>query len=197
MNSEAIKSSIQSLQQIYSVVLALSLGEAFRQVIVDDPDTNHRRLDRSKFLSLVSLLALIIPFLHGMNRYLFDVYIDRTLPRYGAYLLVDCIAFTLEASLFFVLARSLSRAQWRRFYMTVVTLLSLDIFWGGFIWYFHTPSVKPWVLVNTIFAPLIFLISYLNRAKDSRLAPLCCASLVVSRSICDYLFSWGFYFPTS
>jgi len=196
MNNEAIKSSIQSLQQIYTVILALALGEAFKQFVIEGGDSSQRRLDWSKLLSLVALLALIIPFLHGMNRYFFDVYSAGNFPHYGRYLLVDCIAFTLEGGLFFILARSLKHTEFNRFYTTVAILLAFDIFWGGFIWHFHTPSVKPWVIVNLVFGPLITLALILFNKKIF-LCPIICAALVVSRSVCDYIFSWPFYFPAS
>ena len=199
VSSEAIKSAILALQQIYTVILGLALGEAFKQVVSENKDVLQRKVDWSKLPNLVSLMALIIPFLHGLNRYFFEVYIahnDVYIAHnhgYGIYLLVDCIAFTIEGGLFFLLARSLSRAESTRFYFTVAILLCIDIVWGSFIWHFHTPSVKPWVIVNLIFGSLMIIILVLLRERAYCQAM--CVVLVISRSVCDYIFSWTFYFP--
>lgn len=196
MASDSIRSSIESLQQIYTVILALALAEAFKQFIIEDRNNVHRKVDWNKLLNLISLLALIIPFLHGMNRYFFDTYISRSMPRYGLYLLIDCIAFMIEGALFFILARSLSAVESSRFYRTVGLLLSFDVLWGGLIWYFHTPSVEPWVVVNLIFVFVIAVILIAAR-KHPFCCQILCALTVVLRTLCDYRSSWSFYFPQS
>ena len=193
MSTDAIKSSINSLQQIYSVILALALGEAFKQVVAEG-NVPEKRIAWEKLPNLVGLLALIIPFFHGMNRYFFEVYIARSFPGYERYLLIDCVAFTVEGGFFFLLARSLSRAESNRFYLSVSLLLFVDVLWGGVI-HLHMPSVKPWVLLDFASVPIILLFVWLFGKK--RFFPELGAILMIVRSACDYLTSWHFYFPSS
>lgn len=42
----------------------------------------------------------------------------------------DCLIFTLEAGLFFVMSRSLSARRWQQFYATIVLLFSIDFIWA-------------------------------------------------------------------
>jgi len=64
MNEDAIISAIANLQHIFTVVLALSPGEAFKQFVSDravKPEDRSIRWDR--LMALCSFLLLLIPFL--------------------------------------------------------------------------------------------------------------------------------------
>jgi hypothetical protein len=125
MNEKAIQSSVSSLQTIFTIVLTLSLGEAFKQFVGEG-----KRIDWYRFPALVAFLLLLIPYSHGMNRYLHNTYASMARPQpYAYYLMIDVGAFTVEAGIFFVMSRTLSMDQWRRFYQAVVCLLVVDLVW--------------------------------------------------------------------
>ena len=42
----------------------------------------------------------------------------------------DCVVFSLEAGLFFVMSRSLSARRWQQFYATIVVLMLIDFAWA-------------------------------------------------------------------
>ena len=111
-----VSSAISSLQAIYTIVLALSVGEAFKQIIPDaHRKPEEQKLNWDQLLGLISFLVLVFPFFQGMSRYLFVKYKEGPLPdSYSIGLMVDCIAFTIESALFFVLSRTLSACHWRR-----------------------------------------------------------------------------------
>src|SRR5918912_3138617 len=192
MNNDALSSTALSIQTIYSVFLALSLGEAFRQFVAENPNETDRKIHWDRTLNLFSFLLLIVPFFHGMNRYLFDIYINSPRPNpYSGFLLIDSVAFTFEGSFFFILARSLPRIQWRSFYLTVVFLLVLDVVWGGIVWLFHSSVIKPWFVINLSAFPLILLILWLVKSKTSWRGPILCALIVLIRTTLDYILSWN------
>jgi hypothetical protein len=65
-------------KQVLAIVLALALGEAFKQCVHDKKVGKEQVVRWHSLPSLVSFLALIIPFFHGMNR---GFYLTNTAPR--------------------------------------------------------------------------------------------------------------------
>ena len=201
MNEMVIESTIKSLQWIYAIVIALSIGEAFKQFVpVPNTDMEKCRIQWDRLPSLAALLILVVPFYYGMTRYFCEMYYAHgTDASYGKWLLFDCAAFTVEAGLFFVLARSLSSALWWRFNGTIVALLCLDIVWGVFVWNLHQcPMISPWVIVNVCAVPLLVGVYMIFRNRATRLPLLAsCGVLVVllARTLADYWAGWEFYFP--
>jgi len=208
MNSEAINSSIDSLKAVYTVLLALSLGQAFSELVDTEPHGAERIIRQDRILNLIPFLLLIIPFIQGMDRYFFDVYKTPARPSsYGGHLLLDCLAFTLEGSLFFVLARSLAKLRWLRFYKTVMALLILDAVWGAIVWKIHLQAIPWWIILDII---AVVLIAAVIRTSLKKLADtderkkeiawntsLICLFIILARTIADYYTSWKFYFPPS
>lgn len=199
MNSEAIVSTIDSLKAIYTVLLALSLGEAFTQLVKGSPEKAERVIQWNRMLNLVPFLLLIIPFIQGMDRYFFMVYKTDSRPiHYGGHLLWDCIVFTLEGSLFFVLARSLSQERWQRFYGTVIALLALDGIWGLTVFLrFHPPAVLSWLILDVVTLILVSAVRFVKKDANSWMAPIVCLIIILLRTGLDYYLSWNFYFPPS
>ena len=63
MDDDALKVTVESLRNIFAIVLALSLGEAFKQVVADradDPTKKSMRFD--SLFAIASFLLLLIPF---------------------------------------------------------------------------------------------------------------------------------------
>jgi hypothetical protein len=201
MPTNAIECTVRSLQWIYAIVVALSIGEAFKQFVpVPDTDREKCRIRWSRLPSLLSLLILVVPFYHGMTRWFSEMFpTDQAVQPYGFWLLVDCIAFTIEAGLFFVLARSLPTDLWERFNWAAVALLSLDIFWGVFAWKYRTSTISSWVIVNVCTVPILIGVYVILQRRATRFPLLAsCILLVVlvTRTVFDYWTGWPFYFPT-
>jgi nucleoside 2-deoxyribosyltransferase len=212
---DSISSAINSLQAFYTIVLALSVGEAFKQVIPE----SHRQIENQKrdwgrlsgLLGLVSFLALVLPFFQGMSRYLYVEYKQGPLAdSYATYLMLDCIAFTIESALFFVLSRRLAAQEWRQFYTVVLWLLVVDGVWGVLAWMRpcrDTHTICIWLVLDAIFFGVFVLILLLSRIPlPSRVPPffhhkgyLIGAAIgmlaMVARTGLDYWRMWPFYFP--
>ena len=197
MNEKAIVSTVDSPQTIFTIVLALSLGEAFKQFVADKaerPEDRHIHWDR--LMALVALLLLLIPFYHGMGRYFYNVYRTNDRPDpYSAFLVLDALAFTLEASLFFVMSRALPRVQWRRFYTAVVCILIIDTLWGSIVWLSHTQSIIGWVILNLVFLPIFIVILCRFPKYESKWGPSLSLLVMGIRTVADYATAWKFYFP--
>ncbi len=136
-------------QRAFTIVLALALAEAFKQFIADKADKPEDRVIHwDRLPALLSFLFLAFPFFHGMSRYFFVTYIHTTTPppHYAVYLMIDGIAFLFESAMFFVMSRTLSAGQWRRYYLSVLLLLAIDVAVG-----FHrVNSWKPYSLLAPI-----------------------------------------------
>ena len=199
MNAEAIESTVQSLQWIYTVVIALAIGEAIGKVVGKDNTNSDRRIQWNRLAALITFVFIVVPFYHGMARYLQTVYDPSSPPStfgwsYGIFLLFDVAVFAIEAFLFFVLARSLQPKNWTQFHGAVLILLLVDIGWGVAVLCLHgITQILPWVIINCV---AFFLLLGVWRFLAQRSAGLWIATaVVILRTMFDYIFTWSFYFP--
>jgi hypothetical protein len=137
---------VENVQSIYTIVLALAIAEAFNQAIKENkPETEKHAttianwfdcIHGSRFVSLIVFLLLAAPFLQGNQKYLYVQYLEplhqpnppKTIS--AMWLNFDCMVFSVEAGLFFVMSRSLSARRWQQFYATVILLMAIDFIWA-------------------------------------------------------------------
>ena len=206
-NVDAIRSSIDSLQRLFLIIIALAIGEAFKQFVSDkNPSPTERHIYWDRLWALVAFGTLVVPFLHGMLMHFYDSHQAPTQrhPAYSGYLIFDTVMFLGESALFFVLSRSLSPSLWRTFYWTVFLLLLVDMAWGLGVSLLYGREVRNWVWVNA--AAVATLAVILSACEDTKgttadvVTPswegprLACAVMVV-RMFADYLTSFPTYFP--
>lgn len=195
MSRRTVESTVESLKWIYGVVIALSISAAFMQFGFD-ADSGVPGVHWDRFLSLCSLLLLVVPFYHGMCRYFCEMYDTKRIgPHYGLWLLADCLAFTVEAGLFFILARSLPRSLWLQFNLAVIVLLFWDVLWGALVWKCRTNVISSWVIVNLCTIPLLTAVVLCLRRTASWWGVSLAFLVVLVRAVADYWTSWEFYFP--
>lgn len=203
-NIDAVVSAVKALQLVYTFVLAIAIGSAFSEFVEyregDENEQVPRTLRWRRLFSLTALLLLAVPFIHGMHRYFFDVYLtsNEHPDPYSVYLLIDTIVFTIEAGLIVILSRLLRIIDCRDFVRTIIILLFLNIMWGSFVAWAHTPDVVRWVFLNACTVPLLVAIWWwLGRPKLKKwwLVPSVTLAILALRTFCDYLIRWDFYFP--
>lgn len=196
MLDDAIVNAVQNLQRIFSIVLALSVAESFKQCITDrSSDSTKTAIQWDRLIALVAFLALIIPFFQGMGRYFFDTYLTPPLPNnYSAHLMIDTVVFTIEGALFFVMCRSMQLTNWLQFHCTALCVLFVDIVWGVIGWQWHAPAIVPWLVVNSIAFPTLAFTIYWYR-KHKYWGASVCALVLLVRTVFDYITTWNFYFP--
>jgi hypothetical protein len=185
----------------FTIVLALAIGEAFKQFIDDKADRpEHRTIHWDRLPSLISFLFLALPFFHGMNRYFFLAYTNASSvsQHYGSYLLLDGASFISMSAMFFVMSRTLAAVQWRRVCYSIIILLIVDTIWILFAIGIRGFHVELWLILNAILATTLAFSLFFGRATSS------CACVIVS-SICaittvltttaSYYFKWSVFFP--
>ena len=185
MSEKTVQSTVKSLEWIYGVVLALAISEAFMQ-FASDPDSKVPGIRWNCLLSLSSFLLLVVPFYHGMSRYFCEMYSKEQInPDYGVWLLVDCTAFTVEAGLFFILARSLPNNLWLQFAFVVLVLLVWDVLWGALVWKHRTRIIAFWVIVNLCTVLLLALLLLSLRNSSSWLGVTLTFLVILARTVAD------------
>lgn len=196
-----LENTIKFFSGMFTVVMALALTESFKQFIAERETTLEKGgVHRERLPPLISFLFLLFPFYHGMNRYFFTTYGNiNTLPNpYSLFLMFDGVMFTIESALFFVMSRALLPAQWRRYNVTVVSLLIVDSVWGIVARLGHGAHGAPtlnWVALNIGFGFLIVLLLLFFRRDEPVIAGSCGMGIVIVRTFLDYHSNWDFYFP--
>lgn len=197
--AEAQRRTIDSLQRLYVVVVALAIAECVRRFLVDT-GTGALGMRLDLVPTFVALLVTIIPFYQGMNRHLDHAYHGDTPSRAksGA-LLLDVVVFFALGIGFFALAVMLGEPKW--FFRALMGVLGVDVAWGvlshlihGGVDSWRSSSSMCWSLIN-----LIAIVALLVSEMSTLFASPAYASMVIAilRAIADYWISWSFYFPKS
>jgi hypothetical protein len=200
MNSEkVIERSVDSLQKIYSTVIALAIGISIQNLLVNK-STGLVECDQSTMLRLplfIAFMAITIPFYHGMNRHFDRCYLASTAdPSTQSALLFDFVVFLIESSLLFMSAVSIRSGILS--FLFIAVLLALDTVWAMLSHWIHyknfEQSSKLWSLINAI-AIFIMMLLYLNSYFSETAKLWLLSSALTARTIADYTFCWEFYFP--
>lgn len=192
---EAFRRSVDSIQAIYAVVIALAISQAIQSLLRDpngSTDLSWPRLS-SGFPALVAFLVTLVPFWHGMNRHLDRCYLEKSTRIIQGALLFDFGTFFVEASFLFAAAWSLRFGIETFDYLG--GLLIVDMLWAFVSHQIHFAGEKShaiiWSTINIVALALgVFVVSYPFGAK-----PLVLMAIFVLRTIADYTLCWRFYFP--
>jgi hypothetical protein len=178
MTVESMSEIVENVQSIYTIILALAVAEAFNQAIRETKPKEERPattliswfdcLHHSRVVSLLVFLLMIVPFFQGNQKYLYLQYIE---PLHGPkppksisalWINFDCIVFSIEAGLFFLMARSLSAHRWQQFYAAIIVLLSLDLVWAALEKYRGAAVPSEWLWFDGLVALLLAAIIALD-----------------------------------
>jgi predicted membrane protein len=185
-----IERSVDSLQKIYAVIVALAIGQAI-QTISGNPSEILSHLP-----GFLAFVAIVVPFYHGMNRHLDKCYIERTENVVQGALLFDFIVFFSLASLLFVFSTSIKTGL--QSFVILGGLLVVDSVWALVSHWIHyrgfVPSILRWSVINSIILVAALFIYVLQVYDDGTKCWLLLV-LAIIRTICDYKFCWNFYFP--
>lgn len=204
-----LERSVDSLQRIYSFILALSIGQAITIVVLDAATRQFKPLSYQRIFGdeginfalnilpiALAYFATIIPFHQGMNRHLDSHYLENRdiIPKGG--LLLDFIFFMAEGGLFFAIASSIRQADQAYFFFAL--LMVVDIIWALVACIVHRTDdnrpLKKWPGINFVTLFVGSIILGLSIVGDSWKAWLL-FMLALGRTVCDYRSSWDFYFP--
>lgn len=189
-----ITDAVTFFQRAFTIVLALALGEAFKQFVADKEE---KTIHWDRLPALLTFLLMVFPFFHGMNRYFFLTYLNP-LPvskGYAGYLLFDSLVFMCESALFFIMSRSLAVKQWRRYFLAQLALLAVDTVWG-FIELSKMPGIGYWIELNAFLAVALGLVlRYFWTKEDSSRPSIWAALATLTTTTISYYLLWNVYFP--
>jgi len=198
VSSEAERSkerSVDSLQKIYAVVIALAIAQAIQSLLKDPVSST--LLAFSQILvglpAFVAFLVTLVPFWHGMNRHLDRCYLEKKSAVVQGALLMDFATFFLEASLLFAAGWSLRSGIYS--FAALGGLLFVDMLWGFVSHQIHFPGqkshVRRWSAINLV--AILIAILIVDFPFQHKLILLMVVAIV--RTIVDYSLCWPFYFP--
>lgn len=204
MKNKRLENSIQSLINLYTVVIGAALSIAVA-VIVDA----NKGLDSITTVSaclFMAFLVTLVPFFHGALRHLDDHYLQSSIEPRATALIVDFGLLLLHALAFLVLSQLLKSPV--DFAWVLVGVLAIDIAWGTFA-HFMRPSgtrISPegrWTVINVVFVLLvvIYLVDRglgfrtpISNDEGVRLAAVMAGACGL-RSFVDYFACREIYFP--
>jgi hypothetical protein len=193
-SDRAIERSIDTLQRIYAVIVALAMNESLKRIFLKsgagDLDVHFAHLPE-----LLAFFFTAVPFVHGMNRHL-----DQTLAVsrepgkrwYLGYLLIDFLVFLGESCLLFLLAVSVNDPL---FFKLLLGLLVLDVVWSLLTWPITKAVVAQWLIINLIAVVVGGLLIWRFPSIPEAPRQWILMSVAILRTIADYWFARKFYFP--
>jgi hypothetical protein len=190
----SIERSIDSLQRIYAVVVGLAMNEAIKRFFL--ANNNQFEMPTANWPEFIAFMVTIVPFLHGMNRHL-----DRTLAESKkpgkrwllGFLLVDFGFFIAESCFFVSMAATVSKNAY--FFNILLWLLLADAFWAFFTFPVTKSFSWRWMIINVVACGGIAYLLFWDVRLKADWKPLILSGVAVLRTILDYWFVWGFYFP--
>lgn len=200
--TDAQKSAIDALQMFYSIIVAAAFTASLLKYLdtVSNAGSNTRIFETSVLFA--AFVATIVPFYHGMERYLYETHIARR----GIFfenggkpspLLFDVFAFVLLGGILFAMGRNISNPF--LFLVLWASLLAVDIVWAFLVHLRHKTARPLWLLNNLGWGiaalALWYAVEWFSEQQTQVLKVLVIGLCEVGRSIVDYRTHWDFYFP--
>jgi len=200
MKSERkIERSIDSLQRIYAVIIALSFSEALRRTFLDQNQSFSDNMWLSYLPELVTFLMTAVPFIHGMNRHLDEIActVQERKKRWLFFiLLLDFAIFLAQSCLFFLLAVTVKEKIF--FFQLWMVVLAVDLVWLLLTTFSSKLNEWWWAVDNTLTIALSCFVIYflhLRLGVDQDTTLWILMTIAIVRTICDYTLARKFYFP--
>ena len=201
---DAVAANIKILENLYSFLISLALTQATIKLVDTTISKGISLHFLDNFALYASLLATIVPFYQGMNRFLYETHVVRPLEKpdfKSSPMLLDIYSFLLMGSAIFAMGRFVDNPP--NFFYLWSILLIVDVAWSLIVWKIQKSRAPIWALNNFFWLALSWALWGINHnfpellagsAKD-RIATYGLAILQIFRSILDYKINWKFYFP--
>jgi len=192
--TDEVKDGILFFERIFQIVLALAIGEAFKQYFPERKAEGHRTVLLDSTPALIAFIILIVTFYLGMDRYFWRSYINphAMSDHYAAHLMFDSVLFMLESALFFSMSRNLHQDRWKTFYLLIAVLLLVDIVWCVHGTLLGPDSFVGWIEWDCLFLVCIGALRYVSPREG--LAAWIGLSMTFIITLCSYLLFWRLYF---
>ncbi len=202
MENNPISRSVKNLQQLYTVLIGVSLAYGIDHII---------NLSGGKFPVYIErlplffvYLAFVIPVYHGAMRHLDVSYIENINKKPLA-LIFDFIILFIEGCFFLLLAGLVQYMN--KFIYVLFILLFIDVVWAIIAFYGFTSdkiekkAVATWGIMNFFtLASLIGGFLFFNCVDKSKYPidfyiKIYILMIIIVRSALDYYLCWKFYYP--
>jgi hypothetical protein len=193
-NAGNIAHTVGFFQDAFTIILALSLGEALKAFASDNPD---HPLFWNRLPALLTFLLVFFPFFQSMSQYFYITYLNpRTALKFNPdFLVFDGVMYTLEAGCFFMMSRALVPHRWRRLYITVLILMLIDIGWAG-LTYLRGVHVGGWLYIDAIVVAAILAMLWFEHGKPHSMRPSYVGLAVIATTTAlSYWIERNMYFP--
>jgi hypothetical protein len=194
---KAFERSVDSVQKIYAVVIALAISQAIHNLLTGGSGGTDLR--PSQILpglpALIAFSFTVVPFWHGMNRHVDRCYLEKGDGIVQRALLFDFGAFFVEAGCLFAVAVSLRSGLLP--FACLALLLIVDMVWAAFSHRIHFKGkrsyAKRWSIIN-ILALLVAAPVFIIPAAEG---PVFLMLVAILRTVADYRYCHDFYFPAA
>jgi hypothetical protein len=209
---EVLSRSVDALERLFAVVVALAITIAIQKVLFDKDgklyvwyDSASKTYPLMKMLldrlpMLAAFIFSIVPFYHGMNRHLDRIYVERDVPASKAgFLVVDFFVFFLESCLLVAFAALVDTGNYG--FIVLVLLLAVDAVWcfatHGIHYGAISPSTIRWGWINSSAVAALLFVYFSNVFPDGGARTWALCGVAIIRTVVDYIVCWDFYFPPS
>ena len=128
-HQDIIRRSVESLQRIYAVVVALAITIAIQKALSGSSDFSLIKNIIPAAPTLTAFIFTVVPFYHGMNRHLDGTYVEREVSNNGeGFLLGDFVVFFIESCLLVAMASLVMSGD--QGFLVLMTLLLIDTVWS-------------------------------------------------------------------
>jgi hypothetical protein len=200
MDNKPIARSVKNLQNLYTVVIGLSLATGIQQII--DFSNSGFPIHFSMLPQFFAYLALVVPVYHGAMRHLDIAHIENEGKPLA--LVFDFFILFIEGCFFLLLAGLVPLLH--KFFFVLLSLLIIDVIWAAIANFGFANSkddqkaTRTWGLMNLITCGLLVLVYlYCDSLDSSKPADyylkISIMVIVVIRSVIDYCLCWNLYYP--
>lgn len=192
---KTVERSVDSVQRIYAVVIALAISQAIQSLLKDASGAAHLSAAMSSpgLPAFVAFLFTLVPFWHGMNRHLDRCYLEKTNAVVRGALVFDFATFLIEAIFLFAAAWSLKSGI--DSFSCLGLLLAFDMLWAVLSHQIHFPGRASHSLRWSVINIVAIFVAILVVAFPFEHKPSVLMVIAIMRSIADYGFCRDFYFP--
>lgn len=197
MKADFFKRSVDSLQGIYSIIIALAIAQAINTTFIASGELKPANDIFQILPQFLTFVVTIVPFFHGMNRHLDKCYLSQNSNPIEGALLFDFFVFFIEAMVLFSFAGTLKSGSLQCFLILAI-LLFFDSLWSMISYWIHYKDFKRgpivWCAINIVTIILMILL-YFHQYFPNEIKPWIFFIIAFGRTVSDYYFCWSFYFP--
>lgn len=190
---EPTKRSVDTLKELYSVVVGMALVGAIGSVL-EKSSATAISIQWVRLPWFGAFFVTLLPFYHGALRYLDNTYIfAEKAPKRWA-LLIDYLLLFSEAC--FLVVLGLVVVSPPAFRWVFAALLALDVIWAIAGYFATETGIKTshrWLLINACALVLWAVFKFTPVLEGAR--PYDLVGLACARSVADYVLCWSVFFP--